>query len=477
MNNNQLQDQLPPLPPTDDGVMPTPSLDPSQVKTPTPPETTPLISPPLTSTPEAPSSESLPNTQAPNTTPVAAKPVLPHAPFDTPVIAPPMPSDIPHEASFPGQPVPEAEQEKLEEKAKVIIASDGGLPPSKATKSKIMQSVLGVLALVLVGAGVFFGQQLVTTDGIGDNRQQASLDDVLAPGNCSDSESTPEGRNACCGLGNDGQPKFLKEGYCYRINPFLSERTVVDCPDWGAFPGKTDGCTMYTNPNTGTSVVCVPVGTNGTSIYCGELRDGTVCAPILGGGGDWCTLIGGGIPDNEATAVSCASLGLKRCHCSNGVWVIGDAPSCDSLCGPGSTNNTCTNCDEPPDEPPDEIHKECVNQSCAFVPGPGNDSCTDDASCLNPSLTCDGLTSGVASPQLGDSVRYTCDGTASPGTINHYNFEYRIGNTAAYSPLAEETVGSGQSAPLLISDPGSYTVRCQACKSTDNTNCSAWHSL
>jgi hypothetical protein len=172
---------------------------------------------------------------------------------------------------------------------------------------------------------------------------------------------------------------------------------------------------------------------------------------------------------------------LNRCECNNGVWVIGSG-SCYSMCGATGTGNTCTkNCDDnPPSEtPPPEVHRECVNDSCAYVAGGGADTCTTVEDCDSPpgeTLTCTAISSSPVHPTLGDSASFTCTGTTSPGTIDHFNFEYRIG-LEAYAPLAETAVGSGQSVPLLISNPGTYSVRCRACKSADDTNCSPWQAL
>lgn len=406
MDATKLDDQVVPPSSSGDGVVPVAPPLPSEVKTPTPPGNA-LNS--FATQPQPLSDLSSSNTPAFPPEPFATTEDLP--------IAPPTSSEVPPEAPFPGQqPLPEAEQEKLEQQAQQIISSNGGLPPSKATKSRIMQSVLGVLALVLVGAGVFFGQQLVTTGGIGDIRQQAAIGDDHSCQNESDCSSS----------------ETCVKGICQD-----SAKFECSIGDPNACGGRPEAC------------------------HClyGDTCDGTKCDPWLADnceqwGREWC--------DNYQ--------GFGKTCCEEGYVCASDAG-----CVPGGGGGGGGGGGDDPTPPP-ETHLECRNYACAEVVGGGADTCANDSDCLNPSLVCDGLSSSVVAPELGETVRYTCEGTASPGSIHHYAFQYKIGS-GEYSVLAEEGAGSGQSAPLTITEAGSYTVRCRACKSSDDTNCSAWQSL
>ncbi|MFC1653405.1 hypothetical protein ACFL1M_00985 [Patescibacteria group bacterium] len=413
-------------------------------------------------------------------------------------ISPPKKEDMPVESKFPGQPIPKSDQEKLEKKAETVIA-DGGKPKNKTAQKKTVKVLLGALALLLVGSGVFVGNSLVQQDT--DNRSQASDDHHQG----SYYEGCDSGwyacNTGCCGVGgteNEGN----------RYSPLCGSPDDEDCtwnsnttldelredPDlWQDILDEMQNNGLGINDNNGIVTVIrtdvqdqidsneyLQAGLDsglcrviaGGWVFCGN--DGGYtdpCAPIIGGGGDWCQVLGG-------EGALCSDIGAVRCHCNNGQWVIGYADGCDDLCG--GTNNICESCppEEPPEEPPVNpgSHLECVDYACMNVAGDEADSCDDDLDCIPDStLTCNSLQSTPNLPEIGDSVRFACSGSSSPDPIDHYNFEYSINNSPLQA-LAEDGKGSGNSVPLLIDSPGDYVVACQACRSSDESDCTNWQS-
>lgn len=93
----------------------------------------------------------------------------------------------------------------------------------------------------------------------------------------------------------------------------------------------------------------------------------------------------------------------------------------------------------------------------------------------NP-LSCTGLTSSKTSPAIGDTVTFTC---ASSGEgLDHYEFRYNISGGAWQMLLASSTSDGGattsNTARVIISQPGTYTVQCRACKDAQGNNCTSW---
>jgi hypothetical protein len=82
-------------------------------------------------------------------------------------------------------------------------------------------------------------------------------------------------------------------------------------------------------------------------------------------------------------------------------------------------------------------------------------------------MSCSNLVKDVAAPVIGSSVVFTCAGVST----DTYEFQYKVGTDAAFTPLAAATTDKTKSVPLSITAAGEYTVQCRACKSG---TCTAW---
>jgi len=89
---------------------------------------------------------------------------------------------------------------------------------------------------------------------------------------------------------------------------------------------------------------------------------------------------------------------------------------------------------------------------------------TDTKSVIAPECSeeevfaCLSLVSDKNSPQVGDTVNFTCSASASAWEV-FYRFAYSI-DGGAFTPISQIV---GDTASLSIVDPGEYVVRCQAC--------------
>ena len=113
-------------------------------------------------------------------------------------------------------------------------------------------------------------------------------------------------------------------------------------------------------------------------------------------------------------------------------------------------------------------------QYCGAAPPPPPPPDESPPPTSPPGLTCTDLNYSPASPTLGQAITFTC--TATGTDINHYEFQYAI-DTGQFLDLPESTSGNGTSEPLTITEPGSYTIRCRACQSSDSSDCTVYETL
>lgn len=89
------------------------------------------------------------------------------------------------------------------------------------------------------------------------------------------------------------------------------------------------------------------------------------------------------------------------------------------------------------------------------------------------SLVCSSLSRNPATDlTIGDSVTFTCVGTASLVTINHYEFRLSSDGGATYSVISNNsTTGTTN---YTIAGSGDYVVQCRVCSSVNSANCTTW---
>jgi hypothetical protein len=89
------------------------------------------------------------------------------------------------------------------------------------------------------------------------------------------------------------------------------------------------------------------------------------------------------------------------------------------------------------------------------------------------SYRCEDLGPIPNNPQPGQILTFTCTSGASNVTINHYNFRVNNG-TATKVTTSASTANFNFTVPA---DGGSFTVQCQVCKSSDDSNCTQWGQM
>lgn len=82
------------------------------------------------------------------------------------------------------------------------------------------------------------------------------------------------------------------------------------------------------------------------------------------------------------------------------------------------------------------------------------------------------ISSDVATPKFGDTVRFTCGQVAG---ATSYAFRYRaVGATTTSGPIATISSSSNISQPLVMSQVAAYDVECQACIGSTCSPYTAW---
>lgn len=88
-----------------------------------------------------------------------------------------------------------------------------------------------------------------------------------------------------------------------------------------------------------------------------------------------------------------------------------------------------------------------------------------------PPFVCLNITKDIASPKMGDQVRFTC-GTVSSAT--RYEFRYKNSVSGSEGTLDSISTNSNVSQPLVITLAGSYKVQCRPCNGNSCTNWENW---
>lgn len=86
-----------------------------------------------------------------------------------------------------------------------------------------------------------------------------------------------------------------------------------------------------------------------------------------------------------------------------------------------------------------------------------------------PPLACVSLTKTPSSIVLGSAATFTCQ--SQPDAVK-YEFRYKIAN-GSYTSLLPDSSNIATS-NLMITQAGTYTVECRACKDQSGSNCTAW---
>jgi len=90
-------------------------------------------------------------------------------------------------------------------------------------------------------------------------------------------------------------------------------------------------------------------------------------------------------------------------------------------------------------------------------------------------FVCSSLDSSLPTPQIGDSVNFTCTaGGTGVSQVTGYNFRYRI-NNQAWQTIGVSSSQLNLSLDLIVTQPGQYQVQCQACDA--QTQCTPWDQL
>jgi hypothetical protein len=455
MSDGLPDDQLPPTPsPAGDDDLTPPS--PASVKAPLAPQADPGAPPPPPVSSFALTDDELPPapqeilTELPDkavppppdaTQPIPAKetalPATPEPILPQPPIAPPTQTEVPTEAAFPGQPVPESQQKDLEKKAEELIEQTGGKvsgkPPSKAVKT-----ILGVLALgLVVGSGIWAGSNLLGRST--ENRGQAIVDTTgpACPNN-------PDNKDLCdvstCGYDADGNAGVEGFRYCQK-EPYkhcryvCGEMKIYRCCDGTSINSTGTGeeaCVNRGGYNDCTNVEVVKCTCESWSNACGtncKFPDDTNCQAEA---------------DRDCTKY------IAVCE------ILSGSTHCEKF----TPDHRCWGQE-------DVCKNPVFTPNCAPPPTPTPPP-------LEPSLACETIGVSLADVNLGDTVDFTCTARAENGAaIHHFEFEYR-NNNSAWQSLAETSLGSGRSQNLVIANPGAYAIRCRACQTADQTKCTAY---
>lgn len=192
-----------------------------------------------------------------------------------------------------------------------------------------------------------------------------------------------------------------------------------------------------------------------------------------------------------------------RCNCASGAqtFCATDFISCDKSCGGGTVEEFCrcdryddacgTNCTFP-QSAKDAVERAAAGSCKAFIAMCGSDGkwhveeynssnvCWGKKDqCNNPyaedtcepqtGFSCTSLNKDNTAPKIGQTVTFTCTGSASNTTINHYEFQYYVDNTGPVTLPA-----NGATTTLKIAKKGAYKVQCRVCESADASKCTAW---
>ncbi len=107
--------------------------------------------------------------------------------------------------------------------------------------------------------------------------------------------------------------------------------------------------------------------------------------------------------------------------------------------------------------------------STACVSPPPSPSPTLTPNPSAPPLACVSLSKAPASASLGSAVTFTCQ--SQPSAVK-YEFRYKVANGSYISLLPDSS--NIATSNLMITQAGTYTVECRACKDHSGTNCTTW---
>jgi hypothetical protein len=314
----------------------------------------------------------------------------------------------------------------------------------------------------------------------------------------------PTGQSAFCDNGSPACRKLLPTD-CSAGTLYTSNGTTATCAPTGEIsPSTCPSGTLYTS--NGTTATCAPTGQISPStcpsgtLYTSNGTTAT-CAPISIGNnsngnnqnfsncsGTKCT-----ISQSQACAnVSCVGYycpgGLVngRCLQGNPTPVSGGAPGATIDFKP-YMNNTCGayqfDCDVPSmpvgyggcGAVTYNLGNNCSAPASTPVPSfppPTTPPSTPPSSPTPPPVgpVCLNITSSKATPQIGDSLNFTC------GTVNganHYEFRIQLPD----GTVKQLTATGTSSENFTVSQSGKHTAQCRICTTADAASCQAYESF
>ncbi len=145
-----------------------------------------------------------------------------------------------------------------------------------------------------------------------------------------------------------------------------------------------------------------------------------------------------------------------------GILAVNNDTSCSFIPGHASVYFTERECPTP---------APLVSPSPSPLVSPSPSPGVSPSPSPSPFIECTTLGPQPSNPQPGDELTFTCSASATGGTtINHYNFRVNQGTVTRVD-------SSNTQASFNYTVPAegeSFTVQCQVCSSSDNSNCTTW---
>jgi hypothetical protein len=177
-------------------------------------------------------------------------------------------------------------------------------------------------------------------------------------------------------------------------------------------------------------------------------------------------------PSPSPSPKICGSTCTSDSQCPSTLRCIGGI--CDNPVCPGYSNCTCVYTSPSPSPSPSGSRSSSPSPSRSPSPSPSRSPSPSPSPALN--LVCVDLTrTPTDTLNIGNTVRFTCVGSASNVTVNHCNFRMSI-NGGAYSStgLQDSNGDCITDTAYTIATAGEYRVQCQVCSSSDASHCTTW---